>query len=282
MKVITLSLLMLLFPLPNFAQDPARSSGAAAQPQPLPQAETVKPALPAPSAPAGQPTAVENSMIEVPRDTLIPVVLLTTINTKSDFVGQPVFCKSIYPITVGNQIIIPEGSSIRGTVTNVIPPGRLKGRAKLGLRFDELVLPNGTTRHLRATLAGFGSGGDERFNSKEGQVEGARSKDAAGKLERTTIDGAEVGSIIGWGEDHPAAGVGIGAAAGAAVGVVWILATRSSDIVLPHGISLTLKLSQPVTFNRAEVEPPDREEVAPPSPYDGGPAIPRRDYTPRN
>jgi type IV secretion system protein VirB10 len=278
MKVITLSLLMLSLPLPGFAQTPTTPPGTAAQPQHATQAETAKPVPSAPAAPADQPTAEDNSKIVVPRDTLIPVVLLTTINTRSNFVGQAIFCKSIYPIAVENHIVIPEGSSIQGTVAEVIRPGRVKGRAKLGLRFDELVLPNGTTRHLRATLAGLGSPGREGFNPKEGQIEGDRSKkDAAGKLETTTNAGAEVGSIVGWGEDHPTEGIGIGAAAGAAAGVVWILATRSSDIVLPPGISLTLQLSQPVTFDRAELVEPDHEEAAQPSPYAAGPALPPRE-----
>ncbi len=282
MKAITLSLLMLSLALPGFAQTPAGPVGAAAQSQQTPQVESAKPAAPAPAAPPGQPTAVDNSQIVVPQDTLIPVVLLTTINTKSNYVGQAIFCRSISPVAVGNHIIIPEGSSIQGTVTNVVRPGRVKGRAKLGLRFDELILPNGTTRHLRATLAGFGSEGNERFDRKEGQIEGDRSKNAAGKLERTTTDGADVGVEVGWWEDHPGEGMGIGAAAGAAAGVIWILATRSSEIVLPQGISLTVRLSQPITFDPDEVPPPIPQEPAPRSPYNEGPAIPRTVYVPRN
>ena len=40
------------------------------------------------------------------------MILMNTINTKSAFVGQAIYCESIYPITVGNHIIIPKGSSI--------------------------------------------------------------------------------------------------------------------------------------------------------------------------
>jgi type IV secretion system protein VirB10 len=218
---------------------------------------------------------VDNSKIVVAADTTIPMILMNTINTKSAFVGQAIYCESIYPITVGNHIIIPKGSSVRGTVTQVIRPGHVKGRAQLGLRFDELVLPNGTTRHLRATLAGFGSAGDEKFKPKEGQVEGGGSKGKdAETVARTTIPGAEIGTIVGAAKGAPLEGLGIGSAAGAATGLVWILATRGKEVVLPHGASLELQLSQPVTFDREEVEPPSR--------YDAGPTIPRREYGPRN
>ena len=249
MKAITLAVLMLALALPGFTQTPA--------------------------VPADSPVAEPNSEIVVPADTTIPMILINTINTKSAYVGQSLYCESIYPITVGNHIIIPKGSSIRGTVTEVIRPGHVKGRAQLGLRFDELILPNGTTRHLRATLAGFGSEGNDKFKPKEGQIEGGGSKGKdAETVARTTIPGAEIGAIVGAAKGAPLEGLGIGSAAGAATGLVWILATRGKDVVLPHGTSLELQLSQPVTF--------DREEVAPPSSYDAGPTIPRREYGPRN
>ncbi len=275
MKAITLSLLMLALALPGFAQTPAGPVGPAAQPQPAAPVETATPAASPPVVPANSPVAVDNSKIVVAADTTIPMILMNTINTKSAFVGQAIYCESIYPITVGNHIIIPKGSSVRGTVTQVIRPGHVKGRAQLGLRFDELILPNGTTRHLRATLAGFGSAGDEKFKPKEGQVEGGGSKgNDAETVARTTIPGAEIGTIVGAAKGAPLEGLGIGSAAGAATGLVWILATRGKEVVLPHGTSLELQLSQPVTFDREEVEPPSR--------YDAGPTIPHREYGPRN
>ncbi|MGA3328327.1 MAG: hypothetical protein ABSF45_28080 [Terriglobia bacterium] len=275
MKAITLSLLMLALALPSFAQTPAGPVGPPAQPQPAAPVETPTPAASAPVAPADSPVAIANSKIVVAADTTIPMILMNTINTRSAFVGQSIYCESIFPITVGNHIIIPKGTSIRGTVTEVVRPGRVKGRAQIGLRFDELILPNGTTRHLRATLSGFGSAGDDKFKPKEGQIEGGGSKGKdAETVARTTIPGAEIGTIVGAAKGSPLEGLGIGSAIGAAAGVAWILSTRGKDIVLPHGTSLELQLIQPVNFDREEVEPPSR--------YDAGPAIPRREYGPRN
>jgi type IV secretion system protein VirB10 len=163
MKAITLSVLMLATAIPGLAQTPAGTMGAAGQAQSAPPTPPANPAASAPAATADSPAAAASSKIVVPADTTIPLILENTINSKSAFVGQAIYCESIYPITVGNHIIIPKGSSVRGTVTQVVRPGHVKGRAQLGLRFDELILPNGTTRHLRATLAGFGSEGDEKF-----------------------------------------------------------------------------------------------------------------------
>jgi type IV secretion system protein VirB10 len=210
----------------------------------------------------------------VPAETLIPMILESPINTKSAYAGQAIYCSSIFPITVGNHIIIPKGSSIRGTVTQVVRPGRVKARAQLGLRFEQLILPNGTTVHLGATLSGLGSAGDEGFKPTEARIEGGGSKGGEDeKVAQTTISGAVIGSIVGRGEHATLEGLGIGTGAGAAAGVVWILAKRNKDIVLPHGTGLELKLTQPITFSRGEVQPP--------SPYDAGPQLPRRGYRPR-
>jgi type IV secretion system protein VirB10 len=277
MRVIAIFPLMLALGSTSFAQtQPVAPTAptAPASPQSATQAET--PAAPpdAPAAPAA-PAVTDPNQYVVPAQTTIPMILMNTINTRSAYVGQSIYCESIYPIAVRNHIIIPKGTSIRGTVTEVVRPGHVKGRAQIGLRFDEMVLPNGTTRQLRGFLAGFGSDRDDSFKPKEGQIQGGGSKGAdAGKVARTTIPGAEIGTIVGAAKGAPLEGLGIGSAAGAAAGVVWILATRGKDIVLEHGTSLELQLSQPLDF--------DREEIGPPSDYDAGPNLPRREYGPRN
>ncbi len=264
MKSTTLFVLLLAMVIWGLAQTPAGPPEAAGQAQSAPPPSPAKPPASAPAAPAESPSS---SKIVVPADTTIPLILENTINSKSAFVGQAIYCESIYPITVGNHIIIPKGSSVRGTVTQVVRPGHVTGRAQIGLRFDQLILPNGTTRQLRATLAGFGSEGDAKFKPNEGKVEGGGSKgNDAGTVARTTIPGAEIGTIVGATKGVPLEGLGIGSAAGAATGLVWILAKRGKDLVLPHGTSLDLRLSQPVTFEREEVDPPSR--------YDAGPMMP--------
>lgn len=175
MKAIALSLLVLAVSLPCFAQEPTAPVNPPAPAAAAAPATPLTPAASAPAAPAASPAAA-NARIEVPKETTIPMILLNTINTRSAYVGEAIYCESIFPITVGNHIIIPKGTSIRGTVTEVVRPGHVKGRAQLGLRFDELILPNGTTRHLRATLSGYGSASDDKFKPKEGQIEGGGSK----------------------------------------------------------------------------------------------------------
>ena len=277
MRAITLSLLTLALSAQVYAQTPAGPVIPAAPTQPAPPAETAPPVpaanpAPAPSAAAAKPHGDDQTFV-VPAETTIPLILQNTINTKSAFAGEAIYCESIYPITVGNRIVIPKGSSVRGSVTQVLRPGKVKGKALIGLRFDQLILPNGTTVPLRAVLSGFGSMSSETFDPKEGKIGGAGSKgEDVGKIAQTTVSGAELGTLVGWGQGHSLEGLGIGSAAGAAAGVIWVLASRGKDIVMPYGTSLELKLTQPVTFMRYDIEPASN--------YDSGPALPRREYGP--
>jgi hypothetical protein len=227
----------------------------------------------APTQAVSTATRTANSKLVVPAETTIPLVLRNTINSRTAHSGQALYCETIFPITVGNRIVIPVGSSVKGTVTQVIRPGRLKGRAQIGLRFDTIILPNGTNSSLRAVLSGFGTTGEEDFNQKEAKIKGKSSKGAdAGKIAQTTVTGAEIGTITGAVKGSPGKGLGIGSAAGAAAGLIWILASRGKDIVLPSGTNLELELTTPLSFDRDEVEPPSR--------YDEGPALPRHEPGP--
>jgi len=220
------------------------------------------------STQANGPPQSPASTLMVPTDTTIPLRLMNTINSRTAQPAQAFYCETIFPITVGNRIVIPRGSSVKGSVTQVVRPGHLKGKAQIGIRFETLILPNGTTRSLRATLSGFGGTGREGFKPKESKIEGASSKgEDTGKVAETTITGAEIGTIAGAARGSPVTGLGIGSLAGAAGGLVWIAASRGKEIVLPPGTNFELQLSAPLNFSRDDVEPPSR--------YDQGPALPQ-------
>ena len=187
--------------------------------------------------------------VTVPADTHIPLALENAINSKTAFPGQSIYCRTIYPITVNDRIVIPVGSYVKGEVTQVVKPGRIRGKAKLGLRFDSLTLPNGVTEPLRATLSSFGSSGQEGFNRKEGKIEGQSTKGRdAGRVAQTTITGAQIGTLAGISGGHTLKGLGIESAAGAAAGAIWVLASRGRQICLPPGTNLELQLGVPLKF----------------------------------
>lgn len=201
--------------------------------------------------PPPQPSA----NVTVPAETHIPVSLENAINSKTAYPGQFIYCRTIFPITVGNQIVIPVGSYVKGEVTQVVKPGRIRGKAKLGLRFDSLTLPNGVTEQLRASLSSFGASGKEGFNRKEGKIEGQSTKGKdAGRVAQTTITGAQIGTLAGISGGHTLRGLGIGSAAGAAAGAIWVLAGRGKQIYLPPGTSLELQLGAPLRFSPDQLD----------------------------
>jgi hypothetical protein len=211
------------------------------------------------------PPPAEGSEIVVPANTTIPLTLKNTVNSRTAFAGQAIYCETIYPITVGNRIVIPVGSYVKGAVTKVVRPGRLKGKAQVGIRFESITLPNGTTRSLRASLSSYGGTGEEGFKREESKIEGASTKgEDAGKIATTATEGTIIGGL----SSRSGKGAGIGALSGGLGGLIWVLATRGKEVLLPSGTNLELQLSSPLSFYRDEIEPATR--------YDKGPALPSR------
>jgi len=217
--------------------------------------------------PAAASRSYSRSLV-VPANTTIPLQLRNAINSRTAYVGQAIYCETIYPITKNNRIVIPVGTYVKGQLTEVKRPGRVKGKAQLGLRFDSITLPDGVTRRLRATLSGFAGNGKEGFRRDESKVEGESSKgqDVA-TVAITGAEGATIGAITRRGT-----GAGVGGASGALGGLIWVLATRGKEVVLPAGTDLELQLMAPLDLGEGDVSTPTNSLE--------GPAIPHRDPGP--
>src|SRR3954465_8491591 len=155
--------------------------------------------------------------------TKIPLSLINTISTKHSAEGDRVYLETAFPVLVNGRIVIPVGSYVAGTVTQIKKPGRVAGRGELYVRFDSLTLPNGVTRDFRARLGGVDGQNSGELDRSEGKVrsEGNKAGDA-----RTVGEAAGAGASIGVIASQTAMGAGVGAAAGAAAGLVGVLATR--------------------------------------------------------
>src|SRR6185436_1826794 len=84
--------------------------------------------------------------------TKVPLALINSISTKHSAEGDRVYLETVFPIMTSGRIVIPPGSYVAGTVTQLKRPGRVRGRGELFLRFDSLTLPNGVTRDFRARM----------------------------------------------------------------------------------------------------------------------------------
>ena len=217
------------------------------------------PDAPAPTAPASSgPTtrlgpAQAPAEIVVPAGTKVPLALVNSLSTKHSGEGDRVYLQTTFPVVINGRIIIPRGSYVAGTVTEVKRPGRIKGKGELFLRFDSMTLPNGTTRDFRARLGGADPQSGE-FDREEGKIrgEGNKAGDAA-TVAKTTGAGTAVGGIAGSAAGHPGMGAGIGAAAGAAAGLATVLLSRGPDLVLPKGSAFEMVLDRNLRFKESEL-----------------------------
>lgn len=187
--------------------------------------------------------------------TKVPLALINSISTKHSAEGDRVYLETVFPIMSSGRIVIPPGSYVAGTVTEVKRPGRVKGRGELFLRFDSLTLPNGVTRDFRARIGTMDGRASEEFDRAEGKIksEGNKSGDARGVGEATAA-GASIGVIAGGASGgHYGMGAGIGAAAGAAAGLMGVLLTRGPEAVLAKGSTIEMILDRPLHFQDTEL-----------------------------
>ena len=193
--------------------------------------------------------------ITVPEGTIIPIAIADYLNTRNSQVGDVFYAETVYPIWVQQTLIIPKGSNIRGTVTEVVRPGRIKGKGRLTVRFDDVLLPNGVRRTLSAVFRGIHGPGDETVDRRSESVEGSSSAgEDMGTIIGQTSSGAVLGTVIGAGAGNIGTGAAIGAGVGAVAGLAQVLFSRGRDLVINPGTRFDLEVRQPMMFALIELE----------------------------
>jgi len=130
-------------------------------------------------------------------------------------------------VRVGSQIAIPAGTRAVGSVVVVERGGRFKERARLGIRFHELRLPDGTELPISTeTIYRYGEG---------------PGTSSATKIGGGAAVGAILGAIIGGGK-----GAAVGATTGAGAGTVAVAATDRSVAAFPAGAEVTARILTPI------------------------------------
>jgi hypothetical protein len=223
------------------------SSPKAGSANPFPTPAALEAALAGPSA-APPPDII------VRAGTRIGLSLRNAIDTKHSHEGDHVYLQTIAPISVDNQIVIPQGSFVNGTITISKPAHGVNGKGQMYIRFDSLVLSNGVTRNFISHLGSADATARAQVDPKEGKITGER--DGTGDAPTVALGtgvGAGVGGIAGAAAGHPIAGVGGGAAAGAAAGLAAIFHSKRPDAVLPQGAILELVLDRDLQFSPNEL-----------------------------
>lgn len=168
--------------------------------------------------------------ITLPAGTNLPVILDETVGSDISRIEQPVRAHLARAVVVRGETAIPQGSIVSGVVASAARSAKVKGRARIAVRFNALV-PRG---------------GDQRYVLQTGTVSriapGTKRDDAL-KIGLPAAGGALVGALVGGKK-----GALIGTAAGGGAGTAVVLSTRGKEVHLVKGTLLTVRLSKPVTL----------------------------------
>ena len=215
-------------PAPVSAPAAAPASAGTSMWESRPAVEAETPGAPAPEPEPVAPPEPQFVELTVPADAVIGLQLETTVSSDRARVEDAVDARVTRDVRVGGRVAIPAGSLVQGTVTEVERGGKVRERARLGIRFHTVVLANGDKLTLRTDAI-----------TREGADQG---RESAAKIGGAAIGGAILGAILGGGK-----GAAIGAGVGAGGGTAAVMAGERSAVTIPAGSTVSVRVRQPVS-----------------------------------
>ncbi len=194
----------------------------------------------------------DTGKVVVPAGTKLPVVLKHGINTKTAKPGDNVYCETNFPVVQNDRILIPAGTYVQGSISNIKRPGRVKGRAEILMHFNTLIFPNGYTVALPGAVDNVPGADTEQVKDKEGtiQADSSKGRDVA-TVAGTGATGAVIGAAAAGGK-----GAGIGAAAGGLTGLAITMLTRGNEVKLDPGTTVEMVLQRSLTLEESRLNAP--------------------------
>ena len=177
---------------------------------------------------AAEPPPPATEELVVPADSVIGLQIDTFVSTDRAQVEDDVQARVTRDVMVSRRVAIPAGSVVNGSVVMVERGGKLKGTARLGVRFHTVVFDDGVEAPIVTETV-----------YREGS---SRGRDNAARIGGGAVAGAILGAIFGGGR-----GAAIGGAAGAAGGTAAAAAGDAEPATLAAGTTLTVRLSRPVS-----------------------------------
>jgi hypothetical protein len=166
--------------------------------------------------------------ISVPAGTSLPIVLQSYVASDTSRVEDVVRARTQRAIVIDGDTAIPAGSTLIGHVTSVQRPGRVKGRARITFRFDQLQLA-GSGERVRISTSTIAR-----------QAPATKGRDAR-TIAFPAAGGAVIGALTGGKK-----GAAIGAAAGGGAGTAVVLSTRGREVRLGPGAVASVRLLQSI------------------------------------
>jgi hypothetical protein len=210
------------------------SSAAQQQPPPAPLPVPMEPpptAIPPPAEPPHAPEPPQKTFEEfvLQSGSVIGLQTETRLTSETARVEDRVDARVTRDVKFGDHVAIPAGTHVVGSVMQVDRGGKFKETAKLGIRFNTLVMADGTRVPINT---------DTIIRSGE-----APGNSTAAKVGGGAVAGTILGALLGG-----AKGAAIGGAAGAGAGSAAVAAGDRNAATLPAGTPMTVRLLSPVTI----------------------------------
>jgi len=206
------------------------------------------PAAPAPafsfrSKGQAQPS-VPAKLIAVPTDTVVQLQLNQGLSSRTAQKGDTFSARVSAPVVVDNTVVIPEGSTVHGRVTEVLRAER-RQNGSVAVAFYELELPSKEKIEIHGSLTSLeDEKGEKQAVGQEGEVQGkSTTKRNVAFIGGGAGAGALVGAVAGGGK-----GAGIGAALGAGVGTLGALMSKGNDVQVSSGTEIAMALDREVSL----------------------------------
>ena len=208
---------------------PSRPESAPVErPEPASADTYARESRPAPEAGPSLPPAPRFEEMTVPAEAVIGLQLESTITSDTARVEDRVEARVTRDVRANGEVAIPAGSRVLGSVSVVDRGGKMKERARLGVRFHTIILGDGTELPLQTDTV-----------YREGE---SPSNASAAKVGGGAIGGAILGAILGGGK-----GAAIGAGVGAGAGTAAVMAGGRRPAEIRAGSPVTVKVLSPVS-----------------------------------
>lgn len=162
----------------------------------------------------------------LPEGTELTLLLETPVSSSRSRQGDAVVARVERAEGPEGRIVLPGGTVLKGRVAEAVPSGRVKGRARVSVAFDRIVV-RGRTHEIEGTRVTVEAPDD---HGRDAKIIGGGS--AAGAVLGAIADGKK--------------GFVRGAVIGATVGGGAVLATKGREIELPAGSRWKVRVTESV------------------------------------
>src|SRR6266850_2467505 len=107
--------------------------------------------------------ALSQRLVTVPVGTVVPLRIDTALSSNSSRVGDRFTATVFQSVIVDGRAVLPERAKVEGHVTGISPGERGRRPGTIAVAFDRIVLTNGTSIPIEATLTALSEEGRRKI-----------------------------------------------------------------------------------------------------------------------